>query len=76
MEAQLKSLEARFGRRERELQQAVNEAKAAASIERNRLASLHSQVNLSTYITLSLLSYFKLNFLRRKSGKRNLLSCT
>ena len=44
METQLKALESRIARREKDFASAVKEQKAAARVERNRLQSLHEQV--------------------------------
>lgn len=45
MEAQIDTLEVRLFRREKELMGAVEEAKAAAAIERSRLEAIHAQVS-------------------------------
>lgn len=45
MESQIDALEVRLQRREKELLAAVDEAKAAATLERSRLEALHAQVN-------------------------------
>lgn len=44
MESQIDALEVRLQRREKELLSAVDEAKAAAALERSRLEALHAQV--------------------------------
>lgn len=43
MESQIDALEVRLQRREKELLAAVDEAKAAAALERSRLEALHAQ---------------------------------
>jgi ABC-type phosphate transport system auxiliary subunit len=44
VESQIEALEVRMQRREKELMSAVEEAKAAAAVERSRLEALHAQV--------------------------------
>jgi hypothetical protein len=58
MENQLNALELRMQRREGELMTAIEETKAAAAMERSRLAAIHSQVRCaiasSVYTALNL----------------------
>lgn len=48
MESQIDALEVRLQRREKELLAAVDEAKAAATLERSRLEALHAQVTYAS----------------------------
>jgi hypothetical protein len=62
MESQLNALELRMQRREGELMTAIEETKAAAAMERTRLAAIHSQVRCRCATASSVYTAFNLPF--------------